>query len=273
MRFTATFMSPRAVDSVYTPTSSVSVKLTTPRVTCAFTERPLGVVTVAALTPCSTGSRIGWPAASCRLDWSSAGGMQPAQAVRQDQRERHAQREVGLEQVEADEDRLAVRSPRARRSAGRPTASTSGRPAASGRIRIASSMATLANSTCRMIGCARSQSMIVGRSMPAEHLDRHVGRHPVDEDEAAGPTLRRARRVDDDDVGLAHAALVLVGRLHLERHLRIRPEHLLEEEVAGAHQRDGDLPRRRQHGVRRVVGVEVVVDVDAGRDGAAAVVA
>ena len=68
VRFTATRISPRVVVSVYTPTSSVSVKLTTPRVTCALTVRPLGVVTVTLLTPCSTGSRIGWPAESCRLD-------------------------------------------------------------------------------------------------------------------------------------------------------------------------------------------------------------
>ena len=48
---------------------------------------------------------------------------------------------------------------------GPPTASTSGRPAASGRMRSASSITTFANSTWRMIGCARSQSMMVGRSI------------------------------------------------------------------------------------------------------------
>ncbi len=57
------------------PTSSVSVKLAMPRLTCARTVRPEGVRTVAVFTPCSTGSRIGWPACSCRLDWSSPTGL------------------------------------------------------------------------------------------------------------------------------------------------------------------------------------------------------
>ncbi len=59
MRLTATRVSPREVLTVYTPTSSVSAKLATPRVTWALTRRPEGVVTVAVVTPCSTGSRIG----------------------------------------------------------------------------------------------------------------------------------------------------------------------------------------------------------------------
>ena len=36
------------------------------------------------------------------------GRMQPAQPVGEDQRKGHPQREVGLEEVEADEERLAV---------------------------------------------------------------------------------------------------------------------------------------------------------------------
>ncbi len=67
MRLTATFVSPREVTTRYTPTSSVSVKLASPRVTCACTVCPDGVVTVAVDTPCSTGSRIGCPACSWRL--------------------------------------------------------------------------------------------------------------------------------------------------------------------------------------------------------------
>ena len=47
---------------------------------------------------------------------------------------------------------------------GPPTASTRVLPAASGRTRIASSIVTLAKSICRMMGCVRSQSMIVGLS-------------------------------------------------------------------------------------------------------------
>ena len=49
MRLTASFRSPRAVASVYTPTSSVSVKLTAPRVTGALIERPLGVYHLAVV--------------------------------------------------------------------------------------------------------------------------------------------------------------------------------------------------------------------------------
>ena len=88
-----------------------------------------------------------------------------------------------------------------------------------------------------------------------------------------GPTFGRRHRVEHDDVGVAHAALVLIGRLHVERHLRVGLQHLLEEEVAGADQRDRDLARRRQHRPRRVVGGEVVAEVQPRRHRAAAVVA
>ena len=51
---------------------------------------------------------------------------------------------------------------------------------------------------------------------PAENLERHVRRNRVDEDEPARPRSRRRDRVEDDDVGLAHTALVLIGRADLE---------------------------------------------------------
>ena len=41
------------------PVSSVSVKLTMPRVTRPWTARPLGVVTVTVVTPWGAGKRIG----------------------------------------------------------------------------------------------------------------------------------------------------------------------------------------------------------------------
>ena len=120
------------------------------------------------------------------------GRVQPAQRVGQDQRERDPQREVGLEQVEADDDRLAVRLlERVDERAAHRLHQRPARPPAAA-CRMASSMATLANSTWRITGCARSQSMIVGLLEPAQHLDRHVGRHRVDEDEAAGAHLRAA---------------------------------------------------------------------------------
>ena len=56
------------------PASSVSVKLTIPRVTRPCTARPLGVVTVTVVTPWGAGRRIGCPAANWKLDWSSAAG-------------------------------------------------------------------------------------------------------------------------------------------------------------------------------------------------------
>ena len=106
----------------------------------------------------------------------------------------------------------------------------------------------------------------------AQDLDRHVGRHGIDEHEAPGPRARGRRRVDDDDVGVAHPALVLVGRLHLERHLGVGSQDFLEEEVAGADERHRDLARRRQHCPRHVVAVEIVLDVQASGHRAAAVV-
>ena len=108
---------------------------------------------------------------------------------------------------------------------------------------------------------------------PSQDFDRHVGRHRVHEDEASGARARRADRIEHDDVRLAHAPLVLVGCAHLERHLRIGPEHLLEEEVAGADEQHRDLPRWRQDRIGGVVDVEVVVDPEPCRDGAPAAVA
>ena len=87
------------------------------------------------------------------------------------------------------------------------------------------------------MGCARSQSMMTGFSRRPKHLERHVGRHRVDEHEAPVADARGARGVDDDDVGALHAALILLGLLHLELDLGIGLERLLEEQIAGAHER------------------------------------
>src|SRR5207247_1338863 len=84
---------------------------------------------------------------------------------------------------------------------------------------------------------------------------------------------RRRDGVQDDDVRVGHATRVLVRRANLERHLRVRPEDLLEEEVPGAHEEDVDLARRRQHRVGDVVHRQVVVDPEARRDEPTAAVA
>jgi hypothetical protein len=54
---------------------------------------------------------------------------------------------------------------------------------------------------------------------------------------------------------------------------RIGPQHLLEEEVAGAHEHDRDLLRWRQHRVGEVVDAQVVVGAQPCRHDAAPVVA
>ena len=189
------------------------------------------------------------------------GGVQPAQRVGQDQRKRDAQREVRLEQVEADEDGLAVRLLERveqwtthrlhERTPGRQ------RPHAHGVLDGDLRELDVAHDGMRAIPVHDRRALD-----PAEHLQRHVGRHGVDEDEAAWSHLRRRRGIEHHDVGVAHAALVLLGRLHLERHRGIRAQNLLEEEVARTHQRHGDLLRRRDHRVRDVVRSEVVADVD-----------
>ena len=141
-------------------------------------------------------------------------------------------------------------------------------------MRSASSIVTFENSTWRMTGCLRSQSMIVGRSVlrPSTSIGTSGG-HAVDEHEAPGPTRGGLTESRMTTSALFHAALVLVGRAHLDARPGIGAEHLLEEQVAGAHEQHGDLARRRQDGPRGVVGVEVVADVDARLHGAAAVVA
>ena len=89
----------------------------------------------------------------------------------------------------------------------------------------------------------------------AQHLERHVaGGTVLTRTKRPLPMRGGARRVEHHHVEALHAALVGVGLPDLELHLGIGLEHLLEEEVAGAHQEHGDLARRRDHGVGDVVG-------------------
>lgn len=197
--------------------------------------------------------------------------MQPAQRVRQDQRERHPQREVRLEQVEADEDGLAIGL--LERVEERPADRLHERAPGGERPHAH----RVLDGDLRELHVAHHGVRAVpvhhrGILEASEHLQRHVGRDRVDEHVAARADLRRRRRVQHDDVGLAHAALILVRRLHLERDGRIGAQHLLEEEVAGTHERDGDLLGRRDHRVGDVVRRQVVVDVDPRRHRAAALV-
>src|SRR5881628_939334 len=103
-----------------------------------------------------------------------------------------------------------------------------------------------------MTGWVRSQSMIVGRSI----------RPRTSRGTSGGTALTNTNRPGPARVGLGHPALILVRRADLEGNLRIGAQNLLEEEVAGTHQEDGDLARRRQDRVRDVVDLEVVVDAD-----------
>ncbi len=198
--------------------------------------------------------------------------MEPAQAVREDQREGDAQRQVRLEEVEPDEHRLAVGLLEGVDE--RPAHGLDERPARGERA----DAQRVLDHDLRELDVAHDRVRPVpvhdGRPLdPAEDLEGHVGRHRVDEHEPALPRARRRDGVQDDDVGLAHAALILLGGLDLERHLRVRLEDLFEEQVPGAHQEDRDLPGQRQHRVRDVVGGEVVVDLEARGHRAAAAVA
>ena len=199
------------------------------------------------------------------------GRMQPAQRVGQDQREGHAQREVGLEQIEADDDRLAVLLLERvdQRAADRLDQRAPGRQRPQPQGVLDGDLGELDVAHDRVLPVPVHDRRLLDA---AEDLDRDVGRHRVDEDEPAGADARRRRRVDDDHIGLAHAARVLVGRLHVEGDLGIGLEDLFQEQVAGADQRHRDLARRRQHRPRHVVGGKVVVDVQAGGHRAAAVV-
>ncbi len=199
------------------------------------------------------------------------GRVQPAQRVGQDQGEGHAQREVRLEEVEADEDRLAVRL---LQRVEQGSADRLHERAAGGQRSHAH---RVLDGHLRELDMAHDGVRAVPvhdrrRLDAAEHLERHVGRHRVDEDVAARADLGRRGRVEHHHVGVAHAALVLLGRLHLEGDGGIGAQDLLEEEVAGAHQRDRDLLGGRDHGVGDVVGGEVVAHADLGGDRAAALV-
>ena len=197
---------------------------------------------------------------------------QPAQGVGEDQRERDPQREVGPEQVEADDEGLALGL--LERVEQRPADRLDERPAGGERPEPH----RVLDRHLRELDVPHHRVVPVpvhhGRLLePAEHLERHVGRHRVDEHEPPRPDLRGRHRVEHDDVGLAHPPRVLFGRADLQRHLRVGPEDLLEEEVAGAHQQHRDLPEGRQHRPRDVVHGEVVADAEARGEDAAARVA
>jgi hypothetical protein len=197
--------------------------------------------------------------------------VQPAQRVREHQRERDPQREIRLEQVEADEERLpiglleGIDDGSAHRLDDRPA----GRERTDPHRVFDGDLGELDVTHHRV----RPVPVHDRRALePAQHLERHVGRHDVDEDEPARADPGRCHRVEHDNIGVGHAALVLVGRAHVECHLGICPEDLLEEQVAGAHQENGDLPWRREHRIGRVVHREVIVQPQARRDRATAAV-
>jgi hypothetical protein len=100
------------------------------------------------------------------------------------------------------------------------------------------------------------------RLEPAQDLERHVGRHRVDEHVTPAADPRRTDGVQHDDVEAFHAALVRIRLAYLELDLRIGRELLLEEEVAGADQEHPERTRGRDDGVGDVVRREVVHDVE-----------
>src|SRR2546422_2529325 len=198
--------------------------------------------------------------------------VEPAQGVREHQRERDPQREIGLEQVEADEERLPVGL--LQRVDEGPPHGFDDRPSR----RQRTDAHRILDGDLRELDVTHHRVRPVPvhdrRALQSpQHLERHVRRHGVDEDEPARSGPGRAHRIEHDDVGVAHAALILIRRAHLEGHLRIGPKDLLEEQVAGTHEQDRDLRGRRQDRVRDVVDREVVVDAQPRRHGAATVVA
>src|SRR2546426_6773238 len=156
---------------------------------------------------------------------------------------------------------------------GPPTASTSGRPAASGRIRSASSIATFANPTCRMIGCARSQSMMIGRSILPRTSSGTSGGTAFTNTKRPGPARSGVTESRTTTSASAIPPWYWSGVRISSETWGVGPEDLFEEEVARAHEQDVDLARRRQHRVGDVVHREVVIDLEARRDDAATAVA
>ena len=186
---------------------------------------------------------------------------QPAQPLGEDQREGHPQREVGAEQVEAEEERLAVALLEGvdQRAAHRlhQGLARRDRPDAHRVLDRHLGEVDLAHDRMRPIPVHDG-----GVVEPAQHLERHVGGHRVDEHESPVAELGRAHAVDHHHVEAFHPALVGVRLADLELHLGIGVEDLLEEQVAGADQQHREGAGRRDHRVGHVVGVEIVGDVE-----------
>ena len=191
-----------------------------------------------------------------------AGRVQPPEALRQHEREGHAQREIGLEQVEAEEHGLSIplfERVHERTAHGLHQGLARGERAhPHGVFDRDLREVELTHDGVRPVPVHDDRVLET-----PEHLERHVGRDRVHEHEAPVADARGARGVDDDDVGPLHAALILLGLLHLELDLGVGLEGLLEEQIAGAHEGHGDLALRRQHRIGDIVGGEVVGHVQA----------
>ena len=197
--------------------------------------------------------------------------MQPAERLGHHEGEGHAEGQVGLEEVEAEEDGLPVRllqevDERASHSLHEDLPRGQG-PHAHG----------ILNGDLGEVHLAHDRMLPVpvhdhGRLDASQHLDGHVGRRGIDEDEPAGPELCGADAIEDHHVESLHAPLVGVGLAHLELDLGIGRQLLLEEEIAGAHEQDVDGADGRNDGIGDVVGREVVGNVEPRPHHAAALV-
>ena len=188
--------------------------------------------------------------------------MQPPEALRQHEREGHAQREIGLEQVEAEEHGLSI--PLLERVHER-TAHGLHQGLARGERAHPHGVfdrdlreVELTHDGVRPVPVHDDRVLET-----PEHLERHVGRDRVHEHEAPVADARGARGVDDDDVGALHAALILLGLLHLELDLGSVLSAFSRNRLPGLTRVHGDLALRRQHRVGDIVGGEVVGHVQA----------
>ena len=234
--------------------------------------RDLGLVRGAARVPhrplldaVLDGQEEGRPGGDHEIRALETHGLEPPEAVRQDQRERDPQREIGLEEVEADEHGLPLRLLQ-QEDEGAAHGLEQRLP-----CRQRPHAERLLDRHLRQVdephhGVVPGPVEHDGLLHRAEGLDRDVAGGRVDEDEAAGADLRGRRAVEHDHVEGAHASGVLAGSLRLEDHLRVGAERLLQEQVAGAHEEDAELPRLRHHRVDDVVRVEIVPDVGDGLD-------
>ena len=185
--------------------------------------------------------------------------VQPPEAVREDHRERNAQRQVRLEEVEPDEHRLALwlleevdQGPADRLEECPPRGE---RPHAECRLDADLGEVDEAHDGMRAVPVEDRRLLEL-----AERLDRDVAREGVDKHEPPRADLRRGGAVEDDDIGAGHPTGVLSRGLRLQDDLWIGPERLLEEQVAGAHEEHAELLRGGEDGDRRIVDREVVGD-------------